>query len=432
MTYKETIDYLYSSVPMFHKVGSTAYKEGMENSFCIDKHLGHPHKKYKTIHVAGTNGKGSTSHLLASVLQEAGYKTGLYTSPHLLDFRERIKINGEMISEEFVINFVSENKEFFESVEPSFFELTTGMAFAYFAEQKVDIAIIEVGLGGRLDCTNIITPVLSIITNISFDHTNLLGNTLEAIAREKAGVIKTGVPVVIGETDERTRKVFEDTATKVQAGKIIFAQDKNPILSAKLLPSSYWEFETSEYPELIDQLGGFAQEKNAATVLSAIDILKKEQLKIPPKAVYKGFRFVIENTGLMGRWQIIQYDPKIILDTAHNEGGIRYIVQQLEKERFNKLHIIFGMVNDKDISAVLKLLPRNARYYFTEPFIPRAMPSELLRQEAKKHHLGGVSFKSVKDAFTAASQAASKKDVIFIGGSTFVVADALPMFKHST
>ncbi|MDL2223830.1 bifunctional folylpolyglutamate synthase/dihydrofolate synthase [Bacteroidales bacterium OttesenSCG-928-M06] len=422
MDYKQTIEYLYNTVPMFHQVGSSAYKEGMENSFCIDKHLAYPHKKYKTIHVAGTNGKGSTSHLLASILQEAGYKTGLYTSPHLLDFRERIKVNGEMVSEEFVIDFVAKNKPFFESIQPSFFELTTGMAFAYFAEQEVDIAIIEVGLGGRLDCTNVITPILSIITNISFDHVNLLGNTLEAIAKEKAGIIKPGIPVVIGEAEGGVRAVFEE----IEKSNLYFAQDNNPIRSSKHLPSSYWEFETDEYPELIDQLGGFAQEKNAATVLTAIKILK-EPLNIPPKAVYKGFRYVIENTGLMGRWQIIQYDPKIILDTAHNEAGIRYIVQQLEKERYDKLHIVIGMVNDKDVSSVLSLLPEEAIYYFTQPSIPRAMQAKELMEKAKQYNLRGSVFSSVANAFLATKEAATKKDLIFIGGSTFVVADALPM-----
>ncbi|MCC8146215.1 MAG: bifunctional folylpolyglutamate synthase/dihydrofolate synthase [Bacteroidales bacterium] len=431
MDYKETIDYLYSSVPMFHKVGSSAYKEGMENTYCIDEHLDHPHTRYQTIHIGGTNGKGSTSHLLASVLQEAGYKTGLYTSPHLLDFRERIKINGEMISEDFVVDFVAQHKDFFESIQPSFFELTTGMAFAYFAEQQIDIAIIEVGLGGRLDCTNVIQPLLSIITNISFDHMNLLGNTLEAIAKEKAGIIKAGIPVVIGEADEKVRSVFQDTAGKVHPEKIIFAEDNNPIRSSKLLPSSYWEFETDEYPELIDELGGFAQEKNAATVLTAIRILK-EQLEIPAKAVYKGFRFVMENTGLMGRWQITQYDPKIILDTAHNEAGIEYIVKQLEKERYDKLHIVIGMVNDKDISSVLKLLPASAIYYFTQPSIPRALPAETLIKEAQKYGLKGTSFKTVEEAFSAAKENATKKDLIFVGGSTFMVADALPLLNPIT
>ena len=432
MTYNETIEYLYDFAPMFHKIGSSAYKEGMENSFLIDSCLNHPHKKYKTIHVGGTNGKGSTSHLLASVLQVAGYKVGLYTSPHLLDFRERVKINGEMISEDYIVSFVDKYKDFFESIQPSFFELTTGMAFAYFAEQSVDIAIIEVGLGGRLDCTNVITPILSVITNISLDHTNLLGETEEKIAKEKAGIIKPDTPAIIGEAEGEVRKIFQETSDSVNGGNIVFTQDKNPIQSSKLLPSSYWEFETHEYPELIDELGGYAQEKNAATVLTAIDVLKNNRLlEIPPKAVYKGFRFVIENTGLMGRWQIIQYNPKIVLDTGHNKAGIEYIVQQLEKEQYEKLHIVFGMVNDKDFSSVLSLLPQSAEYYFTQPSIPRALDAELLKEQALKFGLNGKNYSTVETAFSAAKEVASKKDFIFVGGSTFVVADVLSFLKQS-
>ena len=429
MNYEETIEYLYNSAPMFQKVGSSAYKEGMENSFLIDSHLNHPHTCYKTIHVAGTNGKGSTSHLLASILQEAGYKVGLYTSPHLLDFRERIKINGQMISKEFIVDFVAEHAAFFETIQPSFFELTTGMAFAYFAKKKVDIAIIEVGLGGRLDCTNVISPILSIITNISLDHTNLLGNSEEEIAKEKAGIIKSNIPVVIGEAEGKVKDVFEEVYQAKNAthddSKIIFAQQQNPILSSNLLPSGYWEFETNEYPELIYELGGFAQEKNAATVLCIIDLLKRNLLSISPKAVYKGFRYVLENTGLMGRWQILQHNPKIVLDTGHNIGGIQYIVQQLSAERFEKLHIVFGMVNDKDVSSVLSLLPENAVYYFTQAAIPRALNAESLQKQALEFGLKGENYSTVAAAFSAAKQAASKKDFIFVGGSTFIVADAL-------
>ncbi|GHT00384.1 folylpolyglutamate synthase [Bacteroidia bacterium] len=431
MTYNETIEYLYNFAPMFQKIGSSAYKEGMENTFLIDAHLNHPHRKYKTIHVGGTNGKGSTSHLLASVLQEAGYKVGLYTSPHLLDFRERIKMNGEPVSEAFVIDFVAKHQLFFESIHPSFFELTTGMAFAYFAEQAVDVAVVEVGLGGRLDCTNVITPVLSIITNISFDHTNLLGNTLTAIAGEKAGIIKEGVPVVIGEAEGEVEAFFKELKPLKNLKYLkVFAQEENPILSSKLLPSGYWELETDEYPELIDELGGYAQEKNAATVLCAIKILKNGIFTIPPKAVYKGFRYVIENTGLMGRWQILQYNPKIVLDTGHNVGGIQYIVQQLKAERYEKLHVIFGMVNDKDISAVLQLLPKDAVYYFTQASIPRALNANVLAEQAGTYGLKGEKFSTVEEAFLSAKQNATKKDSIFVGGSTFVVADVLNSVKN--
>ena len=430
MNYDETLEYLYRFAPMFQQVGSSAYKEGMENSFRIDSHLNHPHRQYKTIHVGGTNGKGSTSHLLASILQEAGYKTGLYTSPHLLDFRERIKINGEMIDKAFVVDFFERNRVFFESIQPSFFELTTGMAFAWFAEKEVDVAVIEVGLGGRLDCTNVITPVLSIITNISFDHVQLLGNTLTAIAREKAGIIKPGVPVVIGEAEGEVRAVFEGERQKAKGERFVFAQDEKPILSSKLLPSGYWEFETPNYPHLIDQLGGFAQEKNAATVLCAIEILHNS-FHLPSSAIYDGFKKVIENTGLMGRWQIVGWHPKIVLDTGHNQAGIEYIVRQLQSEKYEQLHIIFGMVNDKDITSVLGLLPQKALYYFTQANIPRALDAHLLAEQAAKFGLKGKTFSTVNEAFSAAKQQAAKKDFIFVGGSTFIVADALTLFYNS-
>lgn len=427
MTYDETIEYLYNSAPMFQNTGSSAYKEGMENSFLIDKRLNHPHTKYRTIHVGGTNGKGSTSHLLASILQEAGYKTGLYTSPHLLDFRERIRINGEMISKEFVVDFVAANKDFFETLQPSFFELTTGMAFAYFAEEKVDVAIIEVGLGGRLDCTNVITPVLSIITNISLDHTNLLGNTPTAIAREKAGIIKSGVPVVIGEAEGEVKDVFIEKRKTEGDGQIVFAQTiEGEIFNND--GADYWKFNTPDYPELIGELGGYAQEKNAATVLCALEILKKE-FSIPSQTVYGGFGKVIENTGLQGRWQIVQHSPKVVLDTGHNIGGITYIVKQLLSAHYEKLHIVFGMVNDKDISSVLKILPQKAIYYFTQANIPRALDARLLAEQAATFGLKGDFFHSVEEAFLAAKDNAMEKDFIYVGGSTFIVADALLLLK---
>jgi dihydrofolate synthase/folylpolyglutamate synthase len=372
--------------------------------------------------VGGTNGKGSTSHLLASVLQEAGYRVGLYTSPHLLDFRERIKVNGIMISKEFITTFFAQNKFFFKSIQPSFFELTTGMALAYFAEQKVDVAIVEVGLGGRLDCTNVITPVLSIITNISFDHTNLLGNTLLAIAKEKAGIIKPGVPAVIGEAEGEVKKFFQSYCNDKKM--LFFVQENNPIISSTLLPSGHWEFASCLYPELINELGGFAQEKNTATVLYALHLLK-DTFAIPPKAVYKGFRWVIENTGLLGRWQILQQHPKIVLDVGHNAGGIAYVIRQLSTEIYDKMHIVFGMVNDKDITSVLRLLPGNALYYFTQANIPRALNAGLLAEQASEFGLKGEIFYTVANAFRAARQNAAKKDFIFVGGSSFVVAEAL-------
>jgi len=443
MTYSQTIEYLYSAAPMFQQIGSAAYKEGMENSFLIDERLGHPHRKFDTVHVGGTNGKGSVSHLLASVLQESGYKTGLYTSPHLLDFRERIRVNGQKIEKRFVINFIRKHKKFFETIKPSFFELTTGMAFAYFAEQKVDIAIIEVGLGGRLDCTNIITPLLSIITNISLDHTNLLGNTPTAIAKEKAGIIKQGVPVVIGEAEEDVKKVFEDTfflqnTFKLNSlkcpCKIVFASENNPIKSASLIPDGKWKFDTNKYPNLIDELGGYAQEKNAATVLTALEILSpllKNGLK--NEAVYSGFDKVIENTGLMGRWQIVGCNPKIIFDTGHNVGGMEYNVRQLRAENSeDRLRIVFGMVNDKDISAVLDILPKQAKYYFTQASLPRALDSKELAKSASTFGLNGQTFSTVKAALSAAKAESAPNDTIFVGGSTFVVAEGLKEITDNT
>ncbi|GAP71661.1 agmatine deiminase [Candidatus Symbiothrix dinenymphae] len=426
--YRQTMDCLYKSVPMFQQVGTSAYKEGMENSFAIDAHLGHPHTKYRTIHVAGTNGKGSVSHLLASVLQESGYKVGLYTSPHLLDFRERIRVNGQTVSEAFVVDFVATHKAFFESLQPSFFELTTGMAFAYFAEQQIDVAVIEVGLGGRLDCTNVITPVLSIITNISLDHTNLLGSTEEAIAREKAGIIKPNVPVVIGEAENpAVKSVFMDAACHCgldpqshETGGIVFADG----IASQARNGS------PPYPTLTNELRGYAQEKNKQTVLCAINLLKKLAFNIPDKAVYDGFSRVIENTGLMGRWQIVGEHPKIIFDTGHNAGGMKYNVRQLAAEKAEKLHIVFGMVNDKDISSVLALLPKDAIYYFTQASIPRALPVNELAEQALKYALTGDAYLNVLKALKAARLAASKKDCIFVGGSTFVVADALRVITN--
>ncbi|MDR1763106.1 MAG: bifunctional folylpolyglutamate synthase/dihydrofolate synthase [Dysgonamonadaceae bacterium] len=424
MNYEETIQYLYDFAPMFQQVGTAGYKEGMENSFLLDEHFGRPHRKYATVHVAGTNGKGSVSHLLASILMEAGCRVGLYTSPHLLDFRERIRINGQPIEKEYVINFVEKERAFFEPLHPSFFELTTSLAFKYFADKEVDIAVIEVGLGGRLDCTNVITPLLSIITNISFDHVNLLGNTLTAIASEKAGIIKPGIPVVVGEAEGEVKEYFSGLQEKIEfPGCLIFADEQDIIKSSRLLPSGFWEFETKKYPHLVCELGGFAQEKNAATTLCALDALPVPP--VPKEAVYNGFRRVIENTGLMGRWQIVGQNPKIVLDTGHNIGGIAYTARQLAQEKYRRLHIVFGMVKDKDISAVLALLPRNAQYYFTQAAIPRALNSKDLQTQAAAFGLKGEIFASVATAFSAAKQSAAADDFIFVGGSTFVVTEVL-------
>jgi dihydrofolate synthase/folylpolyglutamate synthase len=424
MNYSEVIDYLYNSTPMFQKVGSTAYKEGLENTFLLDSRFGHPHRNYRTIHVGGTNGKGSASHLLASVLQHSGYKTGLYTSPHLTDFRERIRINGVMIPEDFIINYINGNFDFFEEIHPSFFEVTTALAFLYFSSQEVDASVIEVGLGGRLDCTNIISPDLSVITNISFDHTALLGNTLKLIAQEKAGIIKSKTPVIIGETTAETKAVFIHKTLEVDA-PIIFAEDETLINSSHILPSGRWEFDAKEYPGLTGELGGLSQEKNALTVLCAIKELKKLGYVIPDEAVYKGFSSVVETTGLSGRWQIIPSKPKIILDAGHNIAGIEYIVRQLAQETYDTLRIIIGMVNDKDIDSVLSLLPKQANYYFTKASIPRALDEKILMQKAQVFGLQGNSYPTVVEAINSAKEYSFPNDRIFIGGSTFIVADAL-------
>lgn len=426
MTYEETIEYLYNQLPVFQRVGGIAYKEGLDNSLALDAYFDHPHTKYKTIHVGGTNGKGSTSHLLAAILQQAGYKVGLYTSPHLVDFRERIRVDGKKIDKQYVVNFVEKHKNSYEAIHPSFFELTMMMAFCYFEEMNVDIAVIEVGLGGRLDSTNIIMPDLSIITNISFDHMQLLGDTLEKIASEKAGIIKEDIPIVIGEAEGSVKKVFEDKANGVGA-PIFFAQDDKFITSYEF-NREYLLLENDLYPNLKDELCGYAQVKNAATVFCAINVLKNRGYTIPKAAVYNGFANVCELTGLMGRWQKIQEKPTIICDTGHNEGGIRYIVQQLKNETYECLHIVFGMVNDKDISTVLSLLPENAIYYFTRASVQRSLNENELKAKAEKMSLHGKSYASVEDAISAAKSNASEKDVIFIGGSNFVVADALSYF----
>lgn len=427
MNYEQTLDYLYTRLPMFQRTGATAYKEGLGNSLALDTYLNHPHRKYRTIHVAGTNGKGSTSHLLAAVLQKSGYKTGLYTSPHLVDFRERIRVDGKMIEKEFVVDFVEKHAAYSETIHPSFFELTMMMAFDYFAQQQVDVAIIEVGLGGRLDSTNIITPDVSVITNISFDHVQFLGDTLSKIAVEKAGIIKSGVPVVIGEAEGDVADTFRNKATEVKA-PIYFVQDEKPILSALPRQTGGWNYATKQFGELWGELGGLCQDKNAATVLQTLELLIQGGYKISQTAVQQGFAEVTTLTGLQGRWQKLGESPKIICDTAHNEGGMQYIVQQLANEQFDQLHIVIGVVNDKDVRKILSMLPRHARYYFTKASIQRALDEHELQELASTFNLQGDIFASVPEAVAAARQAAQPKDLIYIGGSTFIVADALPVF----
>ncbi|MDR1517634.1 MAG: bifunctional folylpolyglutamate synthase/dihydrofolate synthase [Dysgonamonadaceae bacterium] len=424
MNYRESLDYLYEQTPAYQKVGGSAYKPGLDNSLKLDVYFGYPHKKYKTIHVAGTNGKGSVSHTLAAILQQSGYRVGLYTSPHLIDFRERIRVDGKMMPEQYVVDFVAKHRTAFEPVEPSFFELTMEMAFCYFADEKVDVAVIEVGLGGRLDSTNIISPDLSIITNIGLEHTQYLGDTLSKIAFEKAGIIKPKVPVLIGEALVETRPVFEAKA-QAENAPIVFAEEVFGELKSQKTADG-WLFSTPQYPALKGELGGYAQKKNARTVLSAVDELKKRNYRIPDSAVCAGFTRVTELTGLMGRWQVLQAEkPKIVCDTGHNAHGIRYIAEQLKNEKYDKLHIVFGMVNDKDIRAVLELLPKNALYYFTKASVARALNEKQLATQAQELGLKGNTFESVSEAVGAAKRNADENDFIFIGGSSFVVADAL-------
>ncbi len=408
MNYQDTLAYLYDSAPMFQQVGNSAYKEGLENTHTLDEHFGHPHRTFRSIHIAGTNGKGSCSHTLAAILQSAGYKVGLYTSPHLIDFRERIRINGKPISEEYVVHFVENERSFFEPLHPSFFELTTAMAFRYFADQQIDLAVIEVGLGGRLDCTNIIQPDLSIITNISFDHTQYLGDTLAKIAGEKAGIIKFHTPVVIGETTPETKPVFLQKANDVVA-PIFFAED----------------YTNNDYPGLVCELKGLYQTPNTRTLLTALPLLLEIGYKLPEQAVRNGFAQVCEITGLMGRWQKLQEHPTLICDTGHNVGGITYLVKQLEEQNYRKLHIVIGMVNDKDIKGVLELLPKHAEYYFTKASVKRALPETELAELAKRAGLIGNCYKDVPTAVKVAQEKSLPEDFIFVGGSSFIVADLL-------
>ena len=423
MTYDDTVNYLFNCAPLFQQVGSSAYKEGLDTTLALDEHFGHPHRKFRTIHVAGTNGKGSCSHTLASILQSAGYRVGLYTSPHLIDFRERIRINGEPVSKEFVVEFVAREKEFFEPLHPSFFELTTAMAFTYFALQKVDVAVVEVGLGGRLDCTNIISPDACIITNISPDHTQFLGHTLTEIAGEKAGIIKAGTPVVIGETTPETKRVFENKAKEVDA-PIIFAENERVVTDAHPHNDGY-SYLTTDYGTLYGELGGDYQQKNTNTILTAVQQLQNIGYNIGQQAIEQGFASVTASTGLMGRWQKIGEQPRVVCDAGHNIGGISYIVEQIKRQEYNTLRIIFGMVNDKDISSVLAMMPREAEYYFTQAGVKRALPSEELMHKAAEYNLFGNHYPTVAEALEAAKKDASPDDFIFVGGSCFIVADLL-------
>ena len=403
MNYNQTLDYLFSRLPIYQRIGAAAYKADIGNIVTATKHLENPQTQFKSIHIAGTNGKGSTAHMLASILQESGTKVGLYTSPHLKDFRERIKINGEMIAQKQVVNFVKENQVFFEKMELSFFEFTVAMAFDYFAKQKVDIAIIETGLGGRLDSTNIIKPELAIITNISLDHTNLLGDTIKKIAREKAGIIKNKNPVIIGRRQKETVSIFRNIAKEKNAN-IIYATQHNGYSS---------------------DLKGEYQKENINTVITAIKQLQKQGWAITEDDIKYGLLKTVSNTQLLGRWQTLSINPQIICDTAHNEDGIKEIAKQLSNTKYKQLHIIFGTVDDKNLDNILTYLPKNAKYYFCNANIVRAMNVEELKQKADKHQLKGRIFASVREALKCAKANANPKDLIFVGGSTFVVAEVV-------
>jgi dihydrofolate synthase/folylpolyglutamate synthase len=427
MNYVETLEYLYSKLPMYSRIGAAAYRADLVNTIKLCDFLGKPQDKFKSVHIAGTNGKGSTSHMLAAIFQRAGYKTGLYTSPHLKDFRERIRVNGEMIREEFVVDFVQRIRPLSEEIDPSFFEVTVGMAFDYFAQEKVDIAIVEVGLGGRLDSTNVITPELSVITQIGYDHMNMLGNTLPEIAGEKAGIIKQGIPVVIGETHSETASVFEERALRMNA-PLTFADQRRFVYDWKYthhhLIAEVTNSPVSEEKEFYElDLSGIYQIRNLVTVLEAVHILQGKGWKLEPAILHQALKQVKRLTGLHGRWEVIQEHPTIALDVAHNEDGMRQLLRQIELTDQEDLHIVIGMVKDKEISKVLELLPRHAHYYFTKAQIPRALPENELATAAAAYGLQGIPYPTVMEGLRAAKAHARPKDLIVVCGSVFVVGE---------
>lgn len=429
MNYKETTDWLFSQLPMFHRVGKSAYKADLGTSQTLDKHFGFPHRNFFSIHVAGTNGKGSVSNMLAAVLRQSGYRVGLYTSPHLVDFRERIRVNGEMIPKKEVVSFVEANKALFEELKPSFFEMTVALAFDYFSRMDIQVAIVEAGLGGRLDSTNIIDPVISVITNISFDHMDLLGDTLQKIAVEKAGIIKPGIPVVVGEKDRDTRKIFEDKAEEVGA-PVYFANDFFQVPFSILSNETRQYFQVmkgrkSAYPELYSDLLGFVQRKNLPVVLEVLELLKMKEWNITDDHLYEGLSKVKALTGFSGRWEIISQNPKTIIDTGHNVDGIRQVVYQIETTRFKNLHIVYGAVNDKEINKILQVLPTSAKYYFTMASIPRALDVKVLAAKAAFYGLQGSIYPTVDEALASARKSAASGDLVVVTGSTYVVAEAI-------
>jgi len=428
MNYQETLDYMFTQLPMYQRTGKAAYKANLDTTLALDDYFNHPHTKFKTVHVAGTNGKGSVSHSVASVLQETGLKVGLYTSPHLRDFRERIKINGEFITENAVIDFIQNHKKKFEELHPSFFEMTVAMAFDYFEKEKVDIAVVEVGLGGRLDSTNIITPLCSVITNISKDHTAFLGTELVDIAREKAGIIKKDIPVIVGKKQSEVADLFCEIAAERDT-ELFFAEDIYTLLSANAQKESqelkYSSLIQNYKIELSCDLLGQYQQDNIRTAICTCEELVKLGVKIKQNDLKNGLENIVKNTGLLGRWQILQDNPKVICDTGHNVAGIREILEQIERTEYRKLSFVFGMVDDKNIEEVLSLMPKEATYYFTKASIPRALDENVLKEQAKKHDLLGNTYASVSEALENAIKNSSVEDLIFVGGSTFVVAEVV-------
>ncbi|GAC1456673.1 MAG: folylpolyglutamate synthase/dihydrofolate synthase family protein [Chitinophagaceae bacterium] len=426
MTYQQTIDYLFSQLPMFSRIGSAAFKKDLTNTLFLCKHLGNPHTRFKTIHVGGTNGKGSVSHMLSAILQTAGYKTGLYTSPHLYDFRERIRINGNTIPNEFVIQFTEKIKPVIEEIQPSFFEITVAMAFDFFAQQEVDIAVVEVGLGGRLDSTNIITPEVAVITNISLDHTNMLGHTVPEIAFEKAGLIKNAVPVVSGEKKEKSREIFQKIAEQKEA-PLFFAEDfftvKTYQWQEEALAVEVENLLTQKTYQYTLDLPGIYQTENICTVLQTTEVIKNKGFLIPDDAIKQALKSVKQLTHLQGRWEVIHHRPDIILDVAHNEAGIQQVVQQLQHQNYAQLHMIFGMVKDKDTASLLRVLPREALYYFTQAHIPRALEPARLQEKAFHYQIKGDVYNNVNEALQEAMQMALPNDLILVCGSVFLIAE---------
>jgi len=429
MNYNEVLSYLYSRLPMFQRQGKIAYNAKLDNSMEMDDYFGFPHKNFRSVHIAGTNGKGSVAHILASVFQEAGFRTGLYTSPHLKDFRERIRVNGVPVPESKVIDFVKQNKELLNRIKPSFFEMSVAMALKHFSDEEVDIAVIETGMGGRLDSTNIITPVLSVITNIGMDHSIYLGNNLEKIAYEKAGIIKPGVPVVVGETSKETDHIFIGKAHET-GSEIVFA-DRSFSSEYSFMSLDGFQVMNIEkkggegYPELKIDLEGIYQRRNVITALQVVEKLNEVEFKINRALLYKGMKLVRKNTGFRGRWEVIDNDPLIICDTGHNREGLILVMEQIRQTAWKNLHMVIGMVNDKYLANILPLFPVEANYYFCRPDIPRGLDSKLLMDEAAGYELVGESYGTVKAALDAAKQQAGKQDMIFVGGSTFVVAEVL-------